>query len=157
MYNAFVPYYPLLTTDTADVYKYSPAKVVRSDEQPTEGVWYKDQKGRYYTYPEDWTKSFYGARDALSNLLTYGDVSEKDKAAAKADYAALQKDIMEEFAEMKAAVAAADTKEAKQAAATTASNKMSEKVYEKTVKMYNKLQKKQEARAWFGSLLNKNS
>ena len=157
VYNAFVPYYPLLTTDTADVYKYSPAKVVRSDEQPTEGVWYKDQKGRYYTYPEDWTKSFYGARDALSNLLTYGDVSEKDKAAAKADYAALQKDIMEEFAEMKAAVAAADTKEAKQAAATTASNKMSEKVYEKTVKMYNKLQKKQEARAWFGSLLNKNS
>ena len=157
VYNAFVPYYPLLTTDTADVYKYSPAKVVRSDEQPTEGVWYKDQKGRYYTYPEDWTKSFYGARDALSNLLTYGDVSEKDKAAAKADYAALQKDIMEEFAEMKAAVAAADTKEAKQAAATTASNKMSEKGYEKTVKMYNKLQKKQEARAWFGSLLNKNS
>ena len=157
VYNAFVPYYPLLTTDTADVYKYSPAKVVRSDEQPTEGVWYKDQKGRYYTYPEDWTKSFYGARDALSNLLTYGDVSEKDKAAAKADYAALQKDIMEEFAEMKAAVAAADTKEAKQAAATTASNKMSEKVYEKTVKMHNKLQKKQEARAWFGSLLNKNS
>ena len=157
VYNAFVPYYPLLTTDTADVYKYSPAKVVRSDEQPTEGVWYKDQKGRYYTYPEDWTKSFYGARDTLSNLLTYGDVSEKDKAAAKADYAALQKDIMEEFAEMKAAVAAADTKEAKQAAATTASNKMSEKVYEKTVKMYNKLQKKQEARAWFGSLLNKNS
>ncbi|MFR8717008.1 MAG: hypothetical protein ACLVES_04235 [Faecalibacterium prausnitzii] len=36
---------------------------------------------------------------------------KKDKAAAKADYAALQKDIMEEFAEMKAAVAAADTKE----------------------------------------------
>ena len=34
---------------------------------------------------------------------------------------------------------------------------MSEKVYEKTVKMYNKLQKKQEVRAWFGSLLNKNS
>lgn len=66
VYNAFVPYYPLLTTDTADVYKYSPAKVVRSDEQPTEGVWYKDQKGRYYTYPEDWTKSFYGARDLLS-------------------------------------------------------------------------------------------
>lgn len=156
VYNAFVPYYPMLTTDTADVYKVSVHKVTRSDEQPTEGVWYKDQKGRYYTYPEDWTKSFYGARDALSNLLTYGDVSEKDKAAAKADYAALQKDIMKEFAEMKAAVAAADTKEAKQAAATTASNKMSEKVYEKTVKMYNKLQKKQEARAWFGSLLNKN-
>lgn len=157
VYNVFVPYYPLLTTDTAACYKVSPGTVTRSEEQPTEGVWYKDQKGRYYIYPEDWTKSFYGARDALSNLLTYGDVSEKDKAAAKADYAALQKDIMEEFAEMKAAVAAADTKEAKQAAATTASNKMSEKVYEKTVKMYNKLQKKQEARAWFGSLLNKNS
>lgn len=64
---------------------------------------------------------------------------------------------MEEFAEMKTAAADADTKEAKQATATTASNKMSEQVCEKTVKMYNKLQKKQEARTWFGSLLNKNS
>ena len=36
-------------------------------------------------------------------------------------------------------------------------DKSCEKVYEKTVKMYNKLQKKQEARAWFGSILNKNS
>ena len=64
---------------------------------------------------------------------------------------------MEEFAEMKAAVAAADTKEAKQAAATTASNKMSEKVHEETVKMFNKLEKKQETRSWFQSLWNKNA
>ena len=35
-------------------------KVTRSDEQPTEGVWYQDAKGRYYTYPDDWTDSFYG-------------------------------------------------------------------------------------------------
>jgi len=72
VYNAFVPYYPMLTTDTADVYKVSVHKVTRSDEQPTEGVWYQDAKGRYYTYPDDWTDSFYGVRDALSNLLTYG-------------------------------------------------------------------------------------
>ena len=72
MYNAFVPYYPMLTTDTADVYKVSVHTVTRSDEQPTEGVWYQDAKGRYYTYPDDWTDSFYGVRDALSNLLTYG-------------------------------------------------------------------------------------
>ena len=154
VYNAFVPYYPMLTTDTADVYKVSVHKVTRSDEQPTEGVWYQDAKGRYYTYPDDWTDSFYGVRDALSNLLTYGDVSEKDKAAAKADYAALQKDIMKEFAEMKAAVAAADTKEAKQAAATNASNAMSQKVYNTTLKMYNKLQAKTAARAWVSSLLH---
>ena len=36
VYNAFVPYYPMLTTDTADVYKVSVHKVTRSDEQPTE-------------------------------------------------------------------------------------------------------------------------
>ena len=41
---------------------------------------------------------------------------------------------------MKAAVAAADTLEAKQAAATNASNAMSQKVYNTTLKMYNKLQ-----------------
>ena len=78
MYNAFVPYYPLLTTDTADVYKYSPRRSSARTSSPP-GVWYKDQKGRYYTYPEDWTKSFYGARDALSNLLTYGDVSGRTR------------------------------------------------------------------------------
>ena len=158
VYNAFVPYYPLLTTDTADVYKYSPAKVVRSDEQPTEGVWYQDAKGRYYTYPDDWTDSFYGVRDALSNLLTYGSngnqVTAKDQAAAKASYAALQQEIMADYADMKAAVAAADTLEAKQAAATNASNAMSQKVYNTTLKMYNKLQAKTAARAWVSSLLH---
>ena len=38
----------------------------------------------YYTYPDDWTDSFYGVRDALSNLLTYGSngnqVTAKDQA-----------------------------------------------------------------------------
>ena len=42
----------------------------------------------YYTYPDDWTDSFSGVRDALSNLLTYGSngnqVTAKDRAAAKA-------------------------------------------------------------------------
>ena len=97
VYNAFVPYYPLLTTDTADCYKVSPGTVTRSEEQPTKGVWYKDQKGRYYTYPENWTDSFYGARDALSNLLTYGNVSESDKAVVKTTYAKLQQQILKDF------------------------------------------------------------
>ncbi len=155
VYNAFVPYYPILTTDTADVYKVSPGKVVRSDEQPTKGVWYKDQKGRYFTYPDDWTDSFYGARDALSNLLTYGNVTEKDKTAVKAVYASLQESIMDDFADMKAAVAAADSLEAKQAAATSASNDMSEKVYNTTVTMYKMLQGKVNVTTWFQSLMNK--
>ncbi len=155
VYNVFVPYYPMLTTDTADCYKVSPGTVTRSDEQPTKGVWYKDQKGKYYTYPENWTDSFYGARDALSNLLTYGDVSEKDKASVKANYASLQQEIMSDYADMKAAVAAADTLEAKQAAATTASNAMSEKVHTQTVKMFNKLQNKYKVCAWIQSKLHK--
>ena len=158
VYNAFVPYYPMLTTDTADVYKVSVHKVTRSDEQPTEGVWYQDAKGRYYTYPDDWTDSFYGVRDALSNLLTYGSngnqVTAKDRAAAKASYAALQQEIMADYADMKAVVAAADTLEAKQAAATNASNAMSQKVYNTTLKMYNKLQAKTAARSWVSSLLH---
>ena len=52
------------------------------------------------------------------------------------------------------AVAAADTLEAKQAAATNASNAMSQKVYNTTLKMYNKLQAKTAARAWVSSLLH---
>lgn len=155
VYNAFVPYYPMLTTDTADCYKVSPGTVTRSSEQPTEGVWYQDARGRYYTYPENWTDSFYGARDALSNLLTYGDVTEKDQNAVKAVYAKLQKEIMADFAKEKAAVAAADTLEAKQAAATNASNAMSDKVHKATVRMFNALQNKQKVSAWFQSLKDK--
>ena len=37
VYNAFVPYYPMLTTDTADVYKVSVHKVTRSDEPAHRG------------------------------------------------------------------------------------------------------------------------
>ena len=44
--------------------------------------------------------------------------------------------------------------EAKQAAATNASNAMSQKVYNTTLKMYNKLQAKTAARAWVSSLLH---
>ena len=99
-----------------------------------------------------------GGFDALSNLLTYGSngnqVTAKDQAAAKASYAALQQEIMADYADMKAAVAAADTLEAKQTAATNASNAMSQKVYNTTLKMYNKLQAKTAARAWVSSLLH---
>lgn len=153
VYNAFVPYYPMLTTDTADCYKVSTGPATRSNEQPTEGVWYKDARGRYYTYPDNWTDSFYGARDALSNLLTYGDATNAEKAGVKAVYAKLQKEIMANFEQMKKDVAAADTLEAKQAAATNASNAMSEKVHDATVKMFNCLQNKQNFRTWFRSLL----
>lgn len=61
---------------------------------------------------------------------------------------------MADYADMKAAVAAADTLESKQAAATNASNAMSQKVYNTTLKMYNKLQAKTAARAWVSSLLH---
>ncbi len=72
VYNAFVPYYPMLTTDTADVYKVSVHKVTVPTSSPPRAPGIRDAKGRYYTYPDDWTDSFYGVRDALSNLLTYG-------------------------------------------------------------------------------------
>jgi len=52
------------------------------------------------------------------------------------------------------AVTAADTLEAKQAAATNASNAMSQKVCNTTLRMYNKLQAKTAARAWVSSLLH---
>lgn len=113
---------------------------------------------RAATTPTRTTGPTPSTRDALSNLLTYGSngnqVTAKDQAAAKASYAALQQEIMADYADMKAAVAAADTLEAKQAAATNASNAMSQKVYNTTLKMYNKLQAKTAARAWVSSLLH---
>lgn len=138
VYNVFVPYYPLLTTDTADCYKVSPGTVTHSDEEPAEGIWYKTDKG-YYTYPENWTDSYYGAQDALANLLTYGDVSDADKSNVKEAYAALQQELFADFNVMKTAVADAATVEAKQSAATDASKAMAEKVHAATLELYNKL------------------
>lgn len=68
--------------------------------------------------------------------MTYGDASDADKADVKAAYAELQQEIFADFDAMKAAVAAADTTQAKQAAATEASKAMAEKVHAKTLALY---------------------
>ena len=103
-----------------------------------EAFYYQTDKG-YVVYPENWMDSYYGALDALANLLTYGDASDADKAAVKAAYADLQQEIFADFDTMKAAVAAADTTQAKQAAATEASKAMAEKVHAKTLALYEDL------------------
>ena len=40
LYNVFVPYYPMLTTDTYAGYQVSAAPATFSQEEPTEGVYY---------------------------------------------------------------------------------------------------------------------
>ena len=72
----------------------------------------------------------------------------------KTTYAKLQQQILKDFQKTKAKVAAADSLEAKQKAATTASNAMSDKVHNATVAMFKTLQTKYGVRAWFQSLLH---
>lgn len=135
-YNAFVPYYPLLTTETADCYLVSGATTPQ-DTEPTEGDWYKTEDG-YAVYPENWKSSYYWALDALSNLMSYGDSSDDDKAAVQEAFKAVQQEIYDDFATMKEAVANAGTLEEKQTAATEASKQMAEKVQTAAIELYEK-------------------
>lgn len=142
LYNVFVPYYAMLTTDTADCYKVS-IQGTTAEEDPGEGdYYYNERRENYVIYPENWKTSYYWSFNALNNLLDTGDFSDEDKAAAAETMAALQTEIYADYAAMQEAVAAADTLEAKQAAATDAEKAMAEKVQAKAVEMYDEYKAK---------------
>lgn len=134
-YNAFVPYYPMLTTDTAACYKVSVGDTEMVADEPTEGDWYSTEDG-YVVYPQGWKDSYYWALDSVSNLMSFGEASDEDKAAVQAAYAALQQEIYDDFAAMQEAVANAQDLEAKQSAATNGSMNMAEKVQHKAIELY---------------------
>ncbi len=142
VYNAFVPYYPLLITDTNALYQQSVAPVTRSEEQPASGDWYKGSK-YYVTYSENWTGSYYGMLDALANRLTYGeDTTEEDKAAAVAAFESAQKTIYAAFEDMKVNIASAATVEEKKTIATKTGSDMAQLVYDTAGDLYEALKAK---------------
>ena len=143
VYNAFVPYYPMLTTDTNEHYQQSVGSVAKSETQPESGDWYKGTyRGQetYFSYPENWTNSYYGVLDALANKLTYGeDTTDEEKAEVVAAFATVQETIYADFEDMKASVAAAATTEEKQTIATEQSSAMAQLVYDTACELYDAL------------------
>jgi len=149
-YNAFVPYYPMLTTDTYAAYKVSTAPAAFSEEEPADAeVYYaatarkRDAEGNRITVegfkalPANWAESYYWSFDALSNLAASGNLTEEQLAAIDTKLAELQQDCYDAYAELQAAVAAAENDEAAAQAATAISADTAAAVHAAVVELVN--------------------
>ena len=86
--SVFVPYYPMLTTDTYAGYQLSTAAADFVEAQPESGVYYATTKNKrnengervkvegFCVLPENWADSVYWTMDALSNLYEYGTLTD---------------------------------------------------------------------------------
>ncbi len=143
--SVFVPYYPMLTTDTYAAYQLSTAKAAFVTEEPTEGVYYaatatsKNEAGEqvtvngYKVLPDNWADSCYWTFDALSNLYEYGSLTDEAKADVDTKLAELQDDCYAVFEQMKTEVAAAASEEEAAAIATKLSMDAAQQVHEAAV------------------------
>ena len=166
-YSVFVPYYPMLTTDTYAGYQVStlPSEFTENDPglaQPSPQlnaaapadakVYYpttttvRTEEGRetvegFCVLPEDWADSMYWSLDALSNLVLSGGASEEQIAEVNAKLAEAQQQCYDAFAEMQAAVSAAADEAAAQEAATSISEEAAANVHAVAVELVKGLAK----------------
>lgn len=117
-YSVFVPYYPMLTTDTYAAYKVSTLPAEFTTEQPADAdvVYAATKKQRnengervavdgYTALPENWADSFYWTYDALSNLIEAGNADDAQLQAIEDELGALQDQCYAAYDAMKQAVA----------------------------------------------------
>lgn len=148
-YNVFIPYYPMLTTDTYEGLKLSTAKAAFVQEQPTEGLYYATTgrvttaEGRvtvegFKVLPENWADSYYWSFDALSNICEFDSMTTAEEiVTVEAKLAELQNDAYAAMAQMKEAVAAAADEAAAAKAATEISMNTAKAVHEAVVELVN--------------------
>ena len=150
-YTNFVPYYPMLTTDVYAGYKVGTESAAFTQEQPAEGLYYattgrvRNEAGErvtvdgYKVLPANWADSVYWAYDALSNLASTKELTEEQQSAIAAKKAELQQKCYDAYAEMKAAVAAAENTEAAAKAATEISMATAAEVHAAVVELVNSI------------------
>lgn len=146
-YSPFVPFLPMLTTDTYEGYKASCAPAYFTQEEPAEG-WYYKTTGRIYTeegrktvdgfkvLPENWEKSLYWTMDALSNAVESGKFTEEQIAEVNAEMATLQEKCYSVYDLL---MSSANSEEAA-ALCTMHSNTMAANVHEAALKLLEGIQ-----------------
>jgi len=146
--SVFVPYYPMLTTDTYAAYKVSTPEAEFVTEEPAEGIYYATTARQYIDgervnvegfkiIPANWAESFYWTFDALSNLYEFGTLTDEQKTNVDTTLAALQADVFADFAEMQNAVTAAASPEEAAQVATDASAAMAADVHAAAIELVN--------------------
>ena len=140
--SVFVPYYPMLTTDTYAGYKLSTLPAEFAAEKPENAVAYattkyqRDENGErvpvegYCALPADWADSVYWTMDALSNLYEAGNLTDEQKAAVTDKLAALQTECYDAFAQLDADALTPE-------AATAASSALAAKVHAACMELVN--------------------
>lgn len=141
--SVFVPYYPMLTTDTYAGYQLSTDEAIFTEEEPTDGdVYYATTKYKrnengervqvegFCALPGNWADSVYWTMDALSNLYTAGNLTDEQKSTITTELAALQAQCYDAFAQLQSGDVTAET-------ATAASADMAAKVHAAAVALVN--------------------
>ena len=134
-YNVFVPYYPMLLTDSKDMYKGYQATlpaVQKVTERPADAnaFYVKDRSGKFAVYPENWDDSYYFSFEGLGSYMANQLLSDADKQYVRDQMTALQNEFNETFANVTTANA------------TETSRQMAAKAHAKALEMLNYLRNK---------------
>ena len=150
-YSTFVPYYPMLTTDTYAGYQVSTLPATFTQEQPTEGLYYattariRNEAGERVTVegfkvlPENWAESVYWTFDALSNLAESGNLTDDQKAAVAAKVDELQQLAMDYKKHLTDITLTTEDAEEAAKACTEMSMAAAEKIHAEAVALVNSL------------------
>ena len=138
-YTVAIPYFPALTTDMYDGYKFGGDEVSFTDTAPADpygsyafsGYW----ASGYIVLPEGWENGYYWTVDALSNYALSDQCSAEDNALIHSELAKMQQLCYDKAAEMKAALAGMSDDEAK-AYATEQSAALAEQAHTLTLELY---------------------
>lgn len=134
-YNVYIPCYPMLLTDTWEGFKISVGEIEVLDEQPESGDYYETD-GHYYVYPEGWESSYFWTMNALSNKMSYSEVSAEDQVLVTKNLARLQEAFEQEFETISADIAREESFEVRQSLMTDAAIEMSKEVHDLALALY---------------------
>ncbi len=108
-YTVAIPYFPVLTTDMYEGYKFGGEKASFTTTKPETmyGAYpsVKRSGSGYTVLPEGWEKGYYWTVDALSNYSLSGLCSDADKAMIHSELAKMQQICYDKALEMKTTLA----------------------------------------------------
>lgn len=138
-YSVAIPYFPSLTTDMYDGYKFGGEEATTTDTAPADpyGTYaFSSYWGSgYVVLPEGWENGYYWTVDALSNYALSDQCSAEDNALIHSELAKMQQLCYDKAAEMKAALAEMSGDEAK-AYATGQSAALTQQAHALTLELY---------------------
>ena len=138
-YSVAIPYFPSLTTDMYDGYKFGGEEATTTDTAPADpyGTYaFSSYWGSgYVVLPEGWENGYYWTVDALSNYALSDQCSAEDNTLIHSELAKMQQLCYDKAAEMKAALAEMSGDEAK-VYATEQSASLAQQAHTLTLELY---------------------